>query len=617
MGTSLNASQLKGAVDVSHMPAVEEPAAEVAPATEPAEEPAASSESPQKAAPDVWAVPVEGEEELPIEPQVLGRIIDKLPESVANCLKMCLRNVVGFDFFAATFDNLKRIALEELDASECEAACKLAIQALRAQAFKGVDQETLELMQLEAESLAVDLNSVHGFDLQGILLSEAQKSSVEKLAVGRRRQAAGTRLVDALSQAYWDATTRLIDVLTEVVNVKSRAEYAEEFKAWNEDEEELRTALKEAQELKSGATKAYLDASRNGAELTGQCDAVDGVINDVECYDAKIEVQGKTIESLSAKLAENESELGELKPWSFIRKTELRKETEAQRESLEQAKREKTKLDGLRASRILSLERGAMTLEELRVLKGSLETELKQADEKTNELRDKLNAAKEAAEQARGALDEHAKLKPEEASCAHKNLKQLNWRPVFRAPKRARGASKTSSYFKSGVSSWRNRRPNFTDYNPIHMSSTSSWSGFRGTIGYSWTVDECNVDYRLDLDISGQSASFDAVNEFLHDATAALTNGTTFGRFSFLKELKGRKLPFTSIGTALTVPKVDSDNVVDVIRTLEAVIDQCPDLAIDGVLEMAQSYAGIRNVYYVTSRRGVKELNLKQEVEHG
>lgn len=123
--------------------------------------------------------------ELPIEGPVLGLIASDLPGQLVDCLAMCLRNVVGFDFFGATFDWLREVSLAEFDAGECEAACRLAVQALRAQAFKGADPEDLELMQLEAESLVVDLNSVHGFDLQGSLLLEAQKSSAEELAIGR------------------------------------------------------------------------------------------------------------------------------------------------------------------------------------------------------------------------------------------------------------------------------------------------------------------------------------------------------------------------------------------------------------------------------------------------
>lgn len=158
---------------------------------------------------------------------------------------MCLRNVVGFEFYERVFEQLKDLALEELDAAGCEAACWLAVEALRAQAFKGALPEELELMQLEAESVAVELNAAHGFDLRGTIQAEAQKSSVEELAAGRMRQAVGTRLVDGLSMARWKPVTQLIDVLIEVVNAKSRTEYAEALSPLGRGERGARWCLGE------------------------------------------------------------------------------------------------------------------------------------------------------------------------------------------------------------------------------------------------------------------------------------------------------------------------------------------------------------------------------------
>ncbi len=113
------------------------------------------------------------EEETAAELRALDQISAWLPEQLVDCLEMCLRNVVGFEFYERVFEQLKDLALEEFDAAGCEAVCWLAVQALRAQAFKGAAAEDLELMQIEAESVAVELNAVHGFDLQGAILREA------------------------------------------------------------------------------------------------------------------------------------------------------------------------------------------------------------------------------------------------------------------------------------------------------------------------------------------------------------------------------------------------------------------------------------------------------------
>lgn len=181
--------------------------------------------------------------EFPFEKPVLDMILGDLPEQLAACLAMCLRNVVGFDFYAATFDWLKEVSLADLDATKVETACKLAVQAFRAQAFKGACRDELELMQLETELLVAELSYAYEFDVQGDLLLEAQKSGADELAVGRERQAAGTHLVDALSQVYWSAALRLVDVLIQVVCTKSKAKYEEELGSWTEKDGELREAV--------------------------------------------------------------------------------------------------------------------------------------------------------------------------------------------------------------------------------------------------------------------------------------------------------------------------------------------------------------------------------------
>lgn len=201
--------------------------------------------------------------ERPIEKPVLGMIAGDLPEQLADCLAMCLRNVVAFDFYAATFEWLKEVSLAELDAAEAETACKLAVQALRAQAFKGADGDELELMQLETELLVAELSFAYEFDSQGELLLEAQKSGADELSVGRERQAAGTHLVDALSQVYWSAASQLVDVLIQVVGLKSKAEYEEELGLWMEKDKELREALSRHM-LQRPDEEDYLDKHLSG-----------------------------------------------------------------------------------------------------------------------------------------------------------------------------------------------------------------------------------------------------------------------------------------------------------------------------------------------------------------
>lgn len=168
-----------------------------------------------------------------------------------------------FDFYAATFDWLKEVSLAELDAAEAETACKLAVQALRAQAFKGADGDELELMQLETELLVAELSFAYEFDSQGELLLEAQKSGADELSVGRERQAAGTHLVDALSQVYWSAASQLVDVLIQVVGLKSKAEYEEELGLWMEKDKELREALSRHM-LQRPDEEDYLDKHLSG-----------------------------------------------------------------------------------------------------------------------------------------------------------------------------------------------------------------------------------------------------------------------------------------------------------------------------------------------------------------
>lgn len=371
--------------------------------------------------------------ELPIEKSALDLIAGDLPDQLVDCLAMCLRNVVGFDFFAATFDRLKEVSLADLDAAGCKTACNLTLQALRAQAFKGVDAEDLELMQLEAESLLVELNSVHGFDLQGAMLLEAQKSGAEEFAVGRETQAAGTQLVDALSQVYWSAATQLVDVLIEVVYAKSKFEYKKDFESWKENDEELRGALAAARDRKNVADLERLNASKREKDLSNKVDKFGDAIFDIAALDNDIEHLMGAIMHCDKFIEKKEEELAALKAWSFIQRGMAKEEIDSKKKEREKSLSSLSQLRKQRRARIDSFEIEGLTLDQLRSLKKDAEAELALANDEVARCSSRYSAAKDAADEASRDVNGHILQRPDEWDYPHKHIRQLLWRPVLSA----------------------------------------------------------------------------------------------------------------------------------------------------------------------------------------
>ena len=113
----------------------------------------------------------------------------------------------------------------------------------------------------------------------------------------------------------------------------------------------------------------------------------------------------------------------------------------------------------------------------------------------------------------------------------------------------------------------------------------------------------------------GLASAFDAANEFLAGVSNAFRRRDYSGKYSFLRDFKCSKLPFTSIDTRLYVPEMNMDEVGAAIRLIGAVNRECPQLKIDGILEMVRSYAGLRNTYHVTSGVGDNTITAEQKVE--
>ena len=89
----------------------------------------------------------------------LVKISDALSDGLVDCLRICLSNLVQSDFFIATLDWVKRELVEKCNAAEAEAASRVAVSSLRAQAYKGAGQDELELMQIATMDAIVDLNA--------------------------------------------------------------------------------------------------------------------------------------------------------------------------------------------------------------------------------------------------------------------------------------------------------------------------------------------------------------------------------------------------------------------------------------------------------------------------
>ena len=175
--------------------------------------------------------------------------------------------------------------------------------------------------------------------------------------------------------------------------------------------------------------------------------------------------------------------------------------------------------------------------------------------------------------------------------------------------------------FRSVVGpSWRDRRPIFDNVDPVHIRSHNSFSDngsgyYSSTISYSVDVDEPDMIYRLDMDIEGPESSFSKANSFLADAAEAFKRRRFAGRFFFMRDYECNRLPFTSIDTRLYVPRMDMGEMTAALGLLAELNKECPQLSIDGIVEMVRSYAGMRNTYHVTSVAGDNTITAEQKVE--
>ena len=168
--------------------------------------------------------------------------------------------------------------------------------------------------------------------------------------------------------------------------------------------------------------------------------------------------------------------------------------------------------------------------------------------------------------------------------------------------------------------SWRDRRPDFDNVDPVHISSHNSFSDngsgyYSSTIRYSVDVDEPDMIYRLDMDIEGPENAFVKANAFLVDAAEAFKKRRFIGRFSFMSDYECVRLPFASIDTRLYVPEMDTSETSVALGLIAELNKECPQLGIDGIIEMVRSYAGIRDTYHVMSDAGDDTITAEQKVE--
>ena len=168
--------------------------------------------------------------------------------------------------------------------------------------------------------------------------------------------------------------------------------------------------------------------------------------------------------------------------------------------------------------------------------------------------------------------------------------------------------------------SWRDRRPIYEDSDPIHISSHNSFSEdgsgyYSSTIRHSIDIDEPDMTHRMDMDIEGPESAFDKANAFLAEADEAFRKGHLTGKFSFMSDYECAHLPFTSIDTRLYVPEMDMDETSAALGLIAGLNKECPQLSIDGIVEMVRSHAGMRNTYHVISDAGDDSITAEQEIE--
>lgn len=582
----------------------------------------------------------------------LSEIEGSVPEGLVNCLKMCESNVVSSDFFLATLDWLKRELIDVCDKTEAEAASKIVAHALRAQAFKGADEGDLELMQIAVMDAIVDLNEAAEFDSCEMILESIEDPSPGGLSEGHEQEAAATKVVDAIAAAYWNPVIQLVDVLTEVVGLKRRQEYQEALSAWNSDvsaakarfhqaendelqaEEELDHASHRQRGLEEELRRAKSDGElrRETEKLIAESKRAENDLIKAEFGQADLQQNRETCER---RIAQLRKELAEQGMFAFDRKKTLKREIESAETELKR-----------HAEAIAAQDAKIATLRKKAGRRQELEERLAEMPpSQIAGLEDNLRDAKRGVELANQHLKEMQGRKSEAdyslKSCRDKQPKSsdysaeavkrpLRWRTTAYVAKGGEagysgghgspsGKNSGTGYRKGTGSTWRDRRPTFTDSNPIHLNSSVS-SGFSGSrytasVGYGIKADDPDMTHRMDIDIEGPSSAFDAANEFLSAVEAAFRHRDYSGKFSFLKDFKCRSLPFTSIDTRLYAAKLTMDELGAAIGLIGAVNRECPELRLDGVMEMVKSYAGIRNTYHVTSAAGDPTFTAEQKVE--
>lgn len=574
----------------------------------------------------------------------LDIISEILPDGLIACLKMCARNLVSSDFFISTLGWLKQEVLPDCDASCSEASSRVVLTSLYAQAYKGAEADELELMKIAAMDAIIDLNDASKFaDFEGF------QSVIEGLEISALDECGGevavaTKFVDAFAAAYWNPVTKLVDALIEVVRKKGEQEHQEALAIWQESmdsakkelsesyeavkqarafRDEVRTKLSELEkELRKAESED--DLKRHNEGLLAEAKQAAGNLAKVEIDIEQARQEAEANERLISNLRD---ELEGLGLFALDKKKSLRQEIErleGNRNKLNNAiaERESAKRSlEAKANQCLQLEQQLAEYPESRTHGISLDI----LDAK-NEF-SWANAHLEALKSERSRVESQLKAcKAEKPNYSEEAaIRPLLWRSVIRLPS-AMPRTKVISgidgngYRKAAGSTWRDRRPDFDNVDPVHIRSHNSFSDngsgyYSSTISYSVDVDKPDMIYRLDMDIEGPESAFAKANAFLADAAETFKKRRFTGRFSFMSDYECGRLPFTSIDTRLYVPEMDTDESSAALGLLAELNKECPQLSIDGIMEMVRSYAGLRDTYHVTSVAGDDTITAEQKVE--
>ena len=580
----------------------------------------------------------------------LESVRDFLPDELVKCVKMCLGNIVTSDFFTATFEWAKR-ELEGCNSTEAEAVSRIAVKALRAQVFKGADSDELELMQIAVMDVIVDLNNASEFPSCEELLNDIEELSASGLSEQYASEAAATVIVDALAAAYWDSAIKLVDVLIEVVGKKKEQEYQEAVRVWmsgvdkakadlTHAEEEIRqaelvfTGLKDnLRKIKAEIEKAQLDdeLKRQDEALLTEVKQAEVQLTETEL--ALAEDQGKK-EANELRLSQQRQELAGLGMFAFSKKKALRHEIE----DLEDRVREVGNSIELREGMIRSLKQKVEQRSELECrLAAYPESRTHELESNVRDAKFELDQACKQVKEAEGVKSESENRlqmryeeRPKMSDYSSEPIKRaLRWRPTTSsvsviAPtggtSNSAGIRHSDGYRKGSGGTWRDRRLTCFDAGlrislNRNASSGPSDSGYRSVFDLNVEPVDSAMTHRVDIDIEGPSSAFDAANAFLSEAADSFRRKDFVGKFDFLSGLECTRLPFTSIDTRLYVPEIDLDEINAAITLIGALNKECPQLRLDGVIEMVRSFAGRRNIIYIKSDAGDPTMTIEQEYE--